>query len=280
MIYKGSNDEFFQIEEVLTKGKIEYEKELTFPLMFVWLRGQNNQIQHEGKTIKLPNNTMICLTVFNQLDLKELETARYLKFNKEFYCVLQHDSEVGCKGVLFFNANQLPYFQIPEDELEKFNLLWQVLESEMNSKDQMQLEMLQMLLKRFIILSTRIYKTQNMYKNLAASETDIVREFNFLVEQYYRTKHTVAEYANLLNKSPKTLSNLFNKINSKSPLKIIHERTALEARRMLRYTDSPVKEIAYELGFEDIQTFSRFFKKIETISPTVFKKGCTGNIVN
>ena len=40
---------------------------------------------------------------------------------------------------------------------------------------------------------------------------------------------------------------------------------------MLRYTDKAIKEIAYDLGFEDIQTFSRFFKKQESISPINFR---------
>ncbi len=280
MIFKGKNGEFIQFEGNIKNGVLEYDKSLALPLMFVWVRGDNSEIICDGKQVQLPNNTMLCLTVFSELEFKNIADARYLKFNKEFYCVLQHDSEVSCKGILFYNTNQLPSFQIPDNEVEKFEILWNVFEAEMKSKDDMQQEMLQILLKRFIILCTRVYKTQNKYDALAQNETDIVREFNFLVEQHFKTKHTVAEYADMLYKSPKTLSNLFKKLNAKSPLQIIHERKALEARRMLRYTDTAVKEIAYDLGFEDIQTFSRFFKKIENMSPSEFKKLHLGNIAN
>ena len=103
---------------------------------------------------------------------------------------------------------------------------------------------------------------------------------HFLVEQHFKTKHTVKEYADLLYKSPKTLSNIFSQISNKSPLQIIHERKLLDAKRMLWYTDKPVKEYAYELGFEDIQTFSRFFKKSEKISPSDFKNSILENIAN
>lgn len=280
MIYSGKSGEYIQLGEGVLNGIMEYDKGLALPLVFVWLRDDHNEISIDGKQELLPGNTMICLTVFNKLELNSSENIRHIKFNKEFYCVLQHDAEVSCKGILFYNTNQLPYFHIPEQEVEKFELLWKVFQSEMLSKDDMQLEMLQVLLKRFIILCTRVYKSQNQYDNLAQQESDIVREYNFLVEQHFKTKHTVAEYADMLHKSPKTLSNLFNKLNAKSPLQIIHERKALEARRMLRYTDAPVKEIAYELGFEDIQTFSRFFKKIENMSPTEFKNQILGKIVN
>jgi AraC-like DNA-binding protein len=45
----------------------------------------------------------------------------------------------------------------------------------------------------------------------------------------------------------------------------------LEARRQLYYTDRTIKEIAYETGFEDIQSFSRFFKGQEGVSPKEYK---------
>jgi AraC-like DNA-binding protein len=51
-------------------------------------------------------------------------------------------------------------------------------------------------------------------------QLDIVREYN-LVESNFKTKHQVADYAEMLNKSPKTLSNLFKKYNEKSPLQVI-----------------------------------------------------------
>ncbi len=45
----------------------------------------------------------------------------------------------------------------------------------------------------------------------------------------------------------------------------------LEARRLLRYSDLQIQEVAYEIGYDDIQTFSRFFKKQEGVSPSEFK---------
>ena len=141
----------------------------------------------------------------------------------------------------------------------------------MVSKDNLQLEMLQMMLKRFLILCTRIYKTQENFNAINNKQVDLVREFNFLVEQHFKDKHSVAEYATILNKSPKTISNLFGKISDKSPLQIIQNRIMIEVRRMLRYTDMPVSEIGYEVGYQDIQSFSRFFKKHEGISPSEFR---------
>jgi AraC family transcriptional activator of pobA len=106
---------------------------------------------------------------------------------------------------------------------------------------------------------------------LENTDFDIVREFNFLVETHFKSIHSVTDYAELLHKSPKTVSNNFRKLNSKSPLQFIQDRRMLEAKRLLIYTTKQIKEIAYEVGFEDIQTFSRFFKREEGISPSKFK---------
>jgi AraC-like DNA-binding protein len=272
MIYRGKNNEYISLQDISGDINIVFDTRLDSPLIIVWTKDENTVIEFEGEILNLSKNTIICLTKFYDLKFVSLTDASLIKFNREFYCVLYHDKEVSCKGVLFFGANQLPYFQIPENELETFETVWKMFELEMKTEDEMQLEMLQTMLKRFLILCTRIYKNINQLSRLQIEESNILREFNYLVEQNFREKRTVQEYADLLNKSPKTLSNLFSKISEKSPLQIIHERITIEARRLLRYTDKSIKEITYDLNFEDIQTFSRFFKKMEKISPSDFKK--------
>jgi len=88
---------------------------------------------------------------------------------------------------------------------------------------------------------------------------------------HFKEKRQVNDYAELLFKSPKTLSNLFAKYNQKTPLQIIHERVVLEAKRLLLYTDKTAKEIAYDLGFEEIASFHKLFKKVTGYTPQKFK---------
>lgn len=280
MIYQGKNNEFLGLQTVKQGDIILFDTAMNAPLILVWTRDEKTIIDFEGQYYTLPKNTIICLTHFFEVNFLSLESAFVIKFNREFYCVIDHDAEVGCKGILFFGANQLPNFQIPDNELEKFETVWKMFQLEFETKDEMQLEMLQTMLKRFLILCTRIYKSQNQLTAFQLEENNIIREFNYLVEQHFKTKHSVQDYADMLNKSSKTLSNLFGKISDKSPIQIIHERIAIEARRYLTYTDKSVKEIAYDLGFEDIQTFSRFFKKMEKQSPVDFKYSVKGKIAN
>lgn len=275
MIYKGQTNEYLQLETIQSNNCFIQKENLESPLTFLWFEKDGNKVAIDGIEYIFNKNQIVSLTEFHKVDISNICNAKMIRFNRSFYCIIDHDSEVGCKGILFFGASQLPYFTIPNNELEKFQIIWKMFEIEMLSKDELQLEMLQSMLKRFIILCTRIYKLQENYTKVEGNQIDIIREYNFLVEQNFRIKHTVAEYASMLNKSPKTLSNLFSKIATKSPLQFIQERKLLEAKRLLRYTDKSIKEIAYEIGFEDLQTFGRFFKNYEKVSPTEFKENKT-----
>jgi AraC-like DNA-binding protein len=138
--------------------------------------------------------------------------------------------------------------------------------------DRHQEEMLRILLKRFIITCTRIARKRYSMNEDCEKAFDIVRKFHVLVDNNYKEKKRVQDYADMLFRSPKTLSNLFAEYELPSPLHIIHERVIAEAKRLLLYTDKSAKEISEILGFEDLATFSRFFKKMEGKSISDYRK--------
>ena len=133
-------------------------------------------------------------------------------------------------------------------------------------------EMLRMQLKRFIIICTRIAREHFSVGADREKLFDTVRRYYVLVDEHFRTKKRVQDYAGLLHRSPKTLANLFASCGQPSPLNIIHDRVNAEARRLLLYTPKSAKEIAYLLGYEDTAAFSRFFAKMNGESITGFRQ--------
>jgi AraC family transcriptional regulator, transcriptional activator of pobA len=285
--FTGQSYEYLRLATIdATNRALLYEtfsKAVT--LMVLWNTEEALDLKIDDVPFRLGRDQLVFLTEFHRVEVGELQQCRMVRFNRAFFCIIDHDSEVGCKGILFFGASQVPVLTIPASEKEKFELLWRMFSLEMQSRDTLQLEMLQMMLKRFLILCTRLYKVQRYASELSASPdvgpVDVVREYSFLVEMHFRQRHTVAEYAALLHKSPKTVSNIFAQLSPRTPLQIIQDRLLLEARRLLHYTDRPLKDIAHELGYEDIQTFSRFFKAQEQISPSEYReKRRAGTIAN
>lgn len=102
--------------------------------------------------------------------------------------------------------------------------------------------------------------------------------FRRLIDQHYRRLHSVKEYASMLGMSPKTLTNHVAECSPHSPLEIINARLVLEAKRMLRYGTMMVKEIAFELGFDDPSYFVKFFKRNTGQLPADFRRCSTGEL--
>ena len=243
-------------------------------IRFLWNRNDTlAAFQLDGRRVVLAPHQLVTTTYFQHLEyLPEHPPLTALLFNREFYCIVDHDKEVGCNGILFFGTQDLPIITIPENQRLKFDRLIDTVLDEFQTQDTIQGDMLQMLLKRFIIMCTRLAKEQCIVHSLDDNQIDTIRRFNVLVDMHFREKQSVREYADLLYKSPKTLSNLFATYNQKSPKQIIQERIALEAKRLLHFTDKQTQEIAYELGFDDPGYFSRFFKKIVGESPSAYKR--------
>ena len=238
----------------------------------VWNRGEAQSLTIDELRFEVPANAFFALNVSHSFRLERSEDAVIWQFNREFYCIVTHDAEVSCSGLLFYGWREGEPIFLDEKDIRSFGLLVEVFKEEFQNRDNIQGEMLRVLLKRLIIKLTRLVKIQAHADVLSVNELDTVRQFNMLVENHYKRLHQVQEYANLMFKSPKTLSNLFAKYSEKTPLQVISERIFLESKRLLLYTDKPAGEIGYELGFGEAAHFSRFFKKMAGESPSEFKR--------
>ncbi|NME67286.1 helix-turn-helix domain-containing protein [Flammeovirga aprica] len=270
MKFLKSTGEYLEITELTDEKNLSLFEDSSSKLSVIWF-AEESQLRIDGRMYSFCPNEIVFLTEFHKIEEINIVKGKLLRFNRPFYCILDHDSDVGCKGILFFGASSLPKISITNNDGDTLMALWRVFENEMESTDDHQLEMLQMLLKRLLILCTRIMKKQTSLSTLSEDKLTVVKEFNFLVELHFKEKKSVGEYAELLNKSPKTLSNAFKLLGQKSPLQFIQDRIILEARRQIIYTDKSISEIAYELGYDDIQAFSRFFKKMENLSPSDYR---------
>jgi AraC-like DNA-binding protein len=271
--YHDSRDEArFTLTNFQCKSSIQLltEKDL---YKILWCTIGEQKLIVDGYAVVLKANQVVFCTPVNKVEIPD-ENHGLISyfFNREFYCIQNQDAEVSCMGLLFYESSDAPVINLDEKEQNSMSAMRLLFEEEFENKDQIQGEMLRTLLKRILITATRLIKRDQNQDQLTTKQVDLIRKFNILVEQHFKEKHQVADYANLLFKSPKTLSNFFKKHEVKSPLKIINDRITAEAKRLLRNSNQTAEEIAYELGYSEPSHFSKFFKKQTGLSPLVYRK--------
>ena len=246
-------------------------KSLPTDMTFIWNTAAKMDIVVDNVCYVLCKNDIIFVTSFNTINSITIEAARMIRFNESFFRIL-NSGDGGIKNLLYAGGDGSKIISIPENELRSFEISWEIFCMEMQSRNRMQKYMFQTNLQRMIILFSRNVKPHELPVLTNATRDDICRKFNFLVEDHFLQHHDVGFYASKLNKSPKTLSNLFTVVMGKSPISIIHDRIMLHAKRQICHTGLSIKQIAFEMGYEDIQTFSRFFKNKEGISPVQYRE--------
>ncbi len=236
-----------------------------------WNRGEHQTVTIEGTDYDFPPDTLLTLLFNQSFSFTDATQVTAWQFNREFYCIIDNDAEVSCVGFLFGTTEHL-FVNLDTDALQKIALLAEMFTHELRTKDIVQHELLLALLKRLIIFITRLARNEYVpAEALRDDRFDTIRKFNLLVEGEYCREHSVSYYAARLNKSPKTLANLFALYNHKTPLQVIQERILIEAKRLLHHTGQSIKQITFQLGFEEPPHFSNFFKKYTSLSPLDFR---------
>jgi len=252
--------------------EIDYYK----PYIKVLYLPENYSITIDFKHYKTttPSLFFINSNQYLQIEKEGKKQGYFMYYNRDFYCVQIHDAEVACDGLLFNNIFEMPMTALPDKEILFVEGIYNQIQEEFDSPDSSQEEMIRTYLKQLIIKATRIWKVQQlgMLNDEPTKEMDFFRDFSRLVEIHFRTKHTVADYADILGVAPKTLSNKFNRLELTQPNDIIKERIILEAKRLLGHSSLSVKEIAYQLGYEDPAYFNRLFTNKVGDTPSNFRK--------
>jgi AraC-like DNA-binding protein len=99
-------------------------------------------------------------------------------------------------------------------------------------------------------------------KSIADEKLSIFIQFKLLIENHLTEHLAVTDIAARLGVSATVLYNVVKQYAGISPKVFINNRVILEAKRRLCYSESSIKELAFDLGFNDPEYFSRLFKKI------------------
>ncbi|MBL0739867.1 AraC family transcriptional regulator [Chryseolinea lacunae] len=142
---------------------------------------------------------------------------------------------------------------------------------EANGRQSLKHEFLRRYLKIFLLHVFRQFE-QVSVKSSRVTGHVLVRKFMAAIEKDFKQKKSVMEYAAQLYVSPNYLNEVVKRVSGFSAGYHIRQRIIQEAKRRAKYSDSNMKEVAYELGFETPAHFSKFFKHYAGINFSSFKQ--------
>ena len=109
----------------------------------------------------------------------------------------------------------------------------------------------------------------------ASHSEKIFYDFLDLLHTHYRKQRRVSFYAGELSLTPRHLTTVIRLVSGRSGARWIEEYIVLEAQILLRNSPMAIKEIAYELGFNEQSLFSKYFSRVSGSSPESYRRSST-----
>ncbi|MGX5818308.1 helix-turn-helix domain-containing protein [Chitinophaga lutea] len=195
-----------------------------------------------------------------------------LTFTEKFYFTNRHDRETLFDfTTLFDDSQEYAPIRIGQGAAESLGLIIELMKQELAAQLSNS-SVIKHYLNAFLLLAEREKKHNAANSpDLHHHDARIIR-LRRLVEINFRKEHQAAFYAAHFALTPKRLNEITREALGKTVTDMVHDRLVLEAKRQLAFSHRSIKEICYELGFEDPAYFSRFFRNHAQTSPQEFRE--------
>jgi AraC-type DNA-binding domain-containing proteins len=181
------------------------------------------------------------------------------------------------KNYGFFSYAVNEALHLSDEEQIMIETLFKSIETEYNhSIDQYSQDVMVSQIELLLNYSNRFYNRQFITRKTASNE--LLTQMEALLNEYFNSDKildkglpSVQYFAERLNISPNYLSDMLRTLTGQSTQQHIHNKIIEKAKEALTTTNMSVSEIAYHLGFEHPQSFSKLFKSKTNVSPLEYR---------
>lgn len=177
----------------------------------------------------------------------------------------------------FFSYATNEALHLSENERKTILSIFEIIDDELRSRiDDFSQDVMIAQLELLLNYCNRFYKRQFITRKVV--NNDLLQKMEEILDDYFNDSTTLKEgiptvqlISEKLNISPSYLSDMLRTLTGLSAQHHIHNKLVEKAKEMLSVSELTINEIAYQLGFEYPQSFSRLFKSKSGVSPMEFR---------
>ncbi|MGY4539184.1 AraC family transcriptional activator of pobA [Mucilaginibacter sp. UYNi724] len=182
------------------------------------------------------------------------------------------------KAYGFFSYTTNEGLHLSEEEKATIMSVFKMIDEELNSRiDDLSQDVIISQIELLLTYADRFYKRQFITRK--AVNSTLLQQLENVLEGYFANEDslsggipTVHYLAEKLNLSPSYLSDMLRSLTGQNAQQHIHQKLIEKAKEKLSTTSLSVSEVAYALGFEHPQSFSKLFKTKTNLSPLEFRR--------
>jgi len=190
--------------------------------------------------------------------------------------IRQYPLGITIKNYGYFSYDVNEALHLSDEEEKKIEAIVQNIQNEINSRlDSFSQDVIVSNLELLLSYCNRFYSRQFITRKMATN--DLLANFENILKSSFSnnsdlTIPTVEKLANELHVSPAYLSDMLRSLTGQNTQQHIHEKLIEKAKGILTTTNLTVSEIAYQLGFEYPQSFSKLFKAKTHLTPLAYRQ--------
>lgn len=240
----------------------------------IWFQGGTGTHLVDFKPIKIKKNSVLFVNKnkVQRFDLLGKYKATVILFTDNFFCRSDQDARFLKETILFNDLFDNSLVQLGSSN-NSFETILQMMISEIsNRKDAFKQDILKNLLHNFLLFCERAKHQQGYIEIKKGADLDYTLLYKDLLEINFKNIKQVSYYAKKINVTEKRLNNATSKVLGITPKEMIDERILLEAKRLLSHTTDTIKEIGFQLGFEEPTNFIKYFRRHCDCTPVEFRE--------
>jgi AraC-like DNA-binding protein len=254
---------------VETKGIIPPFRVSDFLILFVKKGSGKRHISHY--TFDITDNSLVVVPkhIIHAASYKSKPTGYLLAFSPDFLLDQSFPYKLlNTKRVL--KPSLKPFMVLNNEQANEITAIFEKIIEECNSGFEEKKQMVALKLLELLLVCDRFFLEQDEC-DCTLEYSDTMETFNELIEENFRNHRDVQFYADAMHTHPNNLNHVVKKATGLTAKQTITNRLIIETKYLLASTNLTIKEIAYDLGFEDPNYFISFFKREEKATPAQYR---------